>query len=859
MVKSVDFALRDSAGAVVYGAVSGDEAGDFIEVGSGQDISLNLRKSAILKYQHLGGDLVVTLADGRTITLRGFFDAAEGQENTLMISADGQIEQVAFEDTGDGVLFANYGAPEVTGAKWSPNDRLAFLDGDEIMAPVVDEPTGMAAFAPAMLAGLGGGGAAAAGLAGAALLGLNGGGSSGSQEIRPTVNDPDAHSTLTTNTQNPRAVVSGTGEPGSSVTVTIGDQSQQTEIGEDGTWQVIFEGDTLPADGTYDSTVEVTSPGGTDYILDGPDFVIDMTPPDVALTEGAHSTGDVENLAEYADGITVSGNSEPGAAITVEVRGQLQSTTVAADGSWSVTFSQDQLPGGTYSAEMAVTATDALGNVTVLSDRLDVDTEPHPISFDTVAGNDVINFTEQQGGVSVSGQSTPGAQMVISLGGTELHTLTDANGTWSVSFTAAQIGSGTRDLTFTATTTDAAGNVSTESHLVQLDTEVTGLSHMTPTPDAIVADGIVNAAEAAGGLVVTGTVEAGSAVMVRLGSGQWLQASVSGTSWSVTIPAGQLPTSEVQGMALTVSATDANGNTAVQQSLVDFDPVVRNFAISASVTGDDTINATEAAEGFAISGSVEPGATVQVVFANGVSRTLVAGADGQWAASFSGADLPGAEGTMSYQVIATDAVGNATTSAGSFTYDLTAPDAPEIIGFTRDEGALLGLRTDHSDAPLEFSAVDASGTVTTVALDGDPSVRSTYTSYDFQSPVPNGSYLVVSESDAADNEAATLLVVDNTSAVTVDLSRSGLDEFDFAQIDLNFAPEAELTITEAQITALTGPDDTLVINGDSNDHVTVLGAQDTGQDTLVDGEVMSIYTIGDATLVIDDDITNVTI
>ena len=38
MVKSVDFALRDSAGTVIYGSVSGDAAGEFIQVGAGEDV-----------------------------------------------------------------------------------------------------------------------------------------------------------------------------------------------------------------------------------------------------------------------------------------------------------------------------------------------------------------------------------------------------------------------------------------------------------------------------------------------------------------------------------------------------------------------------------------------------------------------------------------------------------------------------------------------------------------------------------------------------------------------------------------------------------------------------------------------------
>ena len=136
MVKSVDFAVRDVMGGVSRGVVSGDGASDFIQVGAGDNISLNLRKTSILKYVHDGEDLQIVLVDGRTITLAGFFDAPAGVENRLFISADGEITPVTLEETGDGVIFAEYGAPELLG-KWSLNDQLAFYEGEDLLAGVV--------------------------------------------------------------------------------------------------------------------------------------------------------------------------------------------------------------------------------------------------------------------------------------------------------------------------------------------------------------------------------------------------------------------------------------------------------------------------------------------------------------------------------------------------------------------------------------------------------------------------------------------------------------------------------------------------------------------------------------------------
>jgi len=1092
MVKSVDFAVRGVAGGVSRGMVAGDGASDFIQVGNGDDISLNLRKSSILKYVREGSDLEVVLVDGRTITLSGFYDA----HAHLYISADGELTHVTLTDGGDGVIYADYSATEVIG-KWSPNDQLAFLNGEEILAPAgADDTSTMAAFAPALLGGAGSAGLAGAGLVGlGALGGGNGGtdptpgdggtdttpgdgatdttpgdggtdptpgdggtdttpGDGGTDTIVPTVDNPDAESTLTTNTTDPNATVSGTGEAGSTVVVTLGDQTIETTVGDDGTWGVTFEDTTLPGDGDYTSTVFVTAPDGTLYELDGPDFLIDMTPPPVEVTAGAVSTGDVENLAEYQDGISVSGTGEAGASIVVEVAGETQTTTVNADGSWSVTFTTGQLPEGEYQEAMTITATDALGNVTTITDTLAVDTVPNQITFNSVTSDNVINAVEIAGNVVVSGSATagavlditvegvthqvtaagdgswqvsyapgelpagtyettitatsvdaagnassaswavqvdtqasvafltghvtadnvvnaaedqagftlngvaePGSTVVVTLGGVTETATVAADGSWSadfsdtglstgthiasviatdvygntasdtmpvvfdtsttVAFDAAQVGgddlingiersagivltgtaeagatvavtfegvtrtvmaggdgswqasfgageisSGSYVTTATVTATDAAGNVATASHVINVDTDVHNLTHTTPTPNAIFADDIVNAQEGAGGLVVTGTTEVGSSVTVQLASGATVAATVlADGTWGATIPAGQLPVTETNDVVLTVRATDSHGNTAVQTSTVDFDPLVSNFSLTGPVTSDNVVNAQEAAEGFAITGTVEAGSHVAVMLANGAVQTVTAGADGQWSVTFSDADLSSGTGAMTYHVVATDPVGNVASTDGSFAFDLVAPDSPDIIAFTRDAGSLLGIRTDVGENTYDLAAVDGAGHVN--SIDNIPAVHETagYSSYDFYETVPNGSYLVVSDHDTAGNETSTLLVVDNTSAVTVDLTRTGLTEFDFGTIDLTFAPEANLTITEAQLNALTGPDHTLVIQGDAADHVTALGAQDTGADTLISGHSYSVYTLGDdgAHLVIDDNITNLTI
>lgn len=1155
MVTAIQFAVRDSVGGHQLGSVAGDGQGNFIQIGAGDSVSLNIAPASVISYEHQGRDLVITLADGRVIVLAGYYAEAGGGAH-LYLSADGQITEVSLSDTGDGVMMASYG-PAQGWDKWSPLDDLRFAEADTIAnsVGVNDEPAGMGIFAPALLAGGGGLGAAAAGLGGLAVLGAGGGGGGGDTPTRaiPTVDDPDAQGTLTTNTANPEITVTGTGEPGDTVTVTVGDETETTIIADDGTWGVEFVEPNLPPDGTYSTEVVVTQPDGTETVLDGPDYIIDMTPPAVAVTEGTLGAGDIENLADYADGVTIAGTGEAGATVAVAVEGTTHTTTVGNDGSWSVNFTQTEVAGGERTVDVTITATDPLGNQTVVNDTLQIDTIPHPITINSVtsdntvsqsefaagfaisgtttagavitltvagttstatagadgqwtvtfpsgsiaggtytanvtastvdaagnpssssatfevdtevtvsfapnpiAGDNIVNMMEATGGVTMSGASQPGSSVSVEWGGatraattaadgswtvtfpgaqvpadgsttatvtatdgvgnttsatrtitvdtstsvtinaplvgddmisgaergagfvltgtaepgasvsvqfanmtktvtagadgtwtanyaagsipggfyeapvnvtatdvagniattgrviavdtetnvaiganqagdnvisgaertagvtltgtaepgasvavtmgTTTHTVTaTSSGTWSANFATSEIPAGTSNATVSVTATDALGNTANATHAIRIDTEVVPLTRTTLSAGS---DDVVNQAEAARGLTITGTVEAGSSVMVQFASGAPIAASVAANgTWSVNIPTGQIPQGETAA-SLNVVATDAYGNTRTHTETVQIDRVVRSFEpASGQLSGDGYLNAEEAQQGLVVSGTAEPGATVVVQISGGGSATVVTGANGLWSTTLSGANLPSGEVETTVTVTATDRAGNVASYSQPLMIDTIAPGAPDVGSFTRNSIGLTRIQTDDASESYDFSRIDTNGNVSEInAVHSIDQVFNTqnvsFGSFNgaggfTQTPVPDGSYLVVNTTDLAGNESSTLLVVNNTNAPEIDLSRSGLSGFDFSAVDLTFAPDAHLSITEAQILNITGADKTLVIKGAGDDHVSIVGGSATGGTQDIDGETYNIYTVGSsgATVLLDDDIT----
>ena len=124
----------------------------------------------------------------------------------------------------------------------------------------------------------------------------------------------------------------------------------------------------------------------------------------------------------------------------------------------------------------------------------------------------------------------------------------------------------------------------------------------------------------------------------------------------------------------------------------------------------------------------------------------------------------------------------------------------------------------------------------------------------FATTVPDGTYLVIRDVDSAGNESSTLYLRSG-SEVTVDLTRTGLQGFDFGTINL-ISADANLTLDTNRVLALTGADQQMTVTGNSDDVVNLVGATATGTTTVANGETYRLYTLGSgASVLIDDDIT----
>ncbi|MFP7674034.1 beta strand repeat-containing protein [Marivita sp. S0852] len=1022
-------------------------------------------------YDRAGTDLQLTLADGRVIVLEDYFE--DGTASRLFLSTDGVLSEVTFAQGDGGVLFAQYGDVSAWG-KWSPDDALIFFDRAEILAAdmgAADDEGGVSMLGAGLLAGSGllpilGAGAAVA--TGAAVIGGSGDGdgdgggglvgsdgeSGGPQP--PTVNDGEFIIGGDGLTDEDRTVlVSGTANEGDTVVVIIGDVTQTTTTGADGNWDVVFTGPNFPADGVYVTDVIVT--GEDETTLVGPDVIIDTTPPPVSVTDGTVSTGDLITESEFDGGATITGTTEIGASVVLIAGGVSHVAEVDAQGNWSVTLSSTTFERGEYISDISIVATDSFGNSTTLTDGVEIDTVSGvTVNTATIETDGIINADERSDGVEITGTTDIGSSVVVEMNGYTRQATVDAQGNWTVTFSATEIPLGEQDLTINATATDEVGNVSTASGDVRLDTLV---RNFDITSQAGGADGVVNAEEASQGMTVTGTTEIGASVTVTLG-GVSREASVDAAgNWTVTYMSGELPSGE-QSAILSASSTDIAGNTAVETRTVIFDtdaglltispePIemddvvneveasdgvtitgtstpnaivdvtldgvsktvqtdgfgvwqanymagevrpgeyeaqitaytvdaagneltrtdtvmvdtfVRNFAVSANpVTADNIVNDAEQNGGVTLTGTTEPGGSVTVVV-EGITRIANVDAAGNWSVSYSGLEIPdgtytttaqistedragntattsktfqvdtevvpltststpgGSDGvvgeaesaqgftltgqveqgssvtvtiggqamtaqvsasgawsvavpssvipvvngeSVSIAISATDAAGNTKSITETMVVDNVAPDAPDMTAITREgTQSVRGIfleSTDHDVAIDQVSGSGGSGQPQAVGFSEFNNPNTGETQYTFNNVVPDGSDLVVTATDSAGNMTGTYIVVDNPNTSQSNVTLAGnIGGHEIKAIDLNFTEEATLTITEAQIVALAGETNEVRITGNSDDAVRITGATRTGS-RVEEGEGYNVYDLGDATVLIDDEITNVTI
>ncbi len=604
------------------------------------------------------------------------------------------------------------------------------------------------------------------------------------------------------------------------VIITFGGKSYTAKVDADGNWTASVPSSDLAGlkDGDASVQVSITNAHGNSASA-GREYSVDATAPTVTIDTVAGDN--VINGSEAAAGVVISGTTtaEVGQTVTVTFGGNSYTAQVQQGGVWSV-----NVPGTDLSAladngyTVQVSVSDAAGNPGSAGKAITLDTTPPTVSFNVVAGDDVINSVEHGQAQIVSGTATGasvGDKLIITIGSNQYTTTVDASGKWSVGVPASDISALTDGtVTLSATITDSAGNSSTQTHDVVVNTASVAL-----TVNTLSGDDVINAAEAGASLVINGSsaqFASGTQVTITLNGKSYTATIQSDGSWTTTVPAADVGTlADGASYQVSVSAQDSAGNSASATHTISVDTTAPVISVN-TLSGDDVLNAAEAQQPLTVHGSssAEAGQTVTVTL-GGKTYTALVGSDGTWTLDVPAADLANlSEGALTVTASVNDKAGNNGQTTHTLTVDTVAP-AVTISTVADDD--IVNTAEQLAGQTISGTTTAEQGQTVTVSFNGHSYQATVAANGSWSVFVPGRDFLGLSDGDYT----ITATVSDkagNPGSATYDVTLNGdvptIAINTFAQDDIvNAAEHGTPLIVSGTTDAPAGQTVTITLNG----------------------------------------------
>ena len=611
-------------------------------------------------------------------------------------------------------------------------------------------------------------------------------------------------------------------EENQTVTITFGGKSYTATVGADGKWTTTVPAADLAGlkDGDASVQVSVTNVNGNSASA-GREYSVDATAPSVTINTLA--TDNILNAAEAKSDLTVSGSSsaEAGQTVTVSLNGKDYTTTVSADGSWTLNVPAADVAALTDgSVTVTASVSDKAGNPASVDHNLTVDVTVPAVTINTIAGDDVINVAEHSQAHVISGTATgaaAGDKVTVTIGGQTYTTVLDAAGNWSVGVPASVI-SGLSDgtVTVTASVTDAAGNTGTGTHSVTVDTGLPSVAF-----NAISGDNVLNAVEKGQDLSVSGTsanLAEGTVVTVTLNGKNYTATTAADGTWSLAVPAADLAGLGQANYTLNATATNGVGNSVSNTANLLVDTALPTVTIN-TVAGDNVINAAEVAAGQTLSGTVanaEAGNIVTVTIGDN-SYTATVQNDLTWSVNVP-SDVLTALGNGSLSVTATVTNGHGNTGTGEREIAIDANLPGLRVDTVAGDNVINSI--EHAQNLIVTGSSDglAPGTTLTVTINGKDYAATVLADGSWSAAVPSTDVSAWPEgtvkiSVTGDSAAGNPITISHD--VTVDLATVAISINAIATDDVINAAEkgADLVLSGATINVEAGQTVTISLNG----------------------------------------------
>ncbi|MBL8957602.1 MAG: adhesin, partial [Myxococcaceae bacterium] len=502
--------------------------------------------------------------------------------------------------------------------------------------------------------------------------------------LTPVVVGPANGST----TSDATPTVTGTGEPGSTITVRIdGTNVGTTTVAANGTWS--FDVPMALSLSTHTvSAIAADAAGNTSLPSNTNTFTVVMPGGPVVVSPADNSVTRDTTPA-------LSGTAGANEVVTVKIDGVTVCTATAdAAGAFTCT---PTTPLGEGGHALTATTPDGAGGVrTSNTNTFTVDTTAPaaPVVISPANGSSTTATRP-----TFTGTAEPFSTVTVTVDGMVVGTATaTASGAWAL-VPAMALSTGAH--TVSATATDRAGNVSQPSatNTFTVTSSAPALTLQTPV------DGSVTRSTRP---VLSGTAAASARVEARVDGMVVCTATADAAGlWSCTPGAALTEGRHVATATVAGSMTPSNANAFTIDSVAPAAPVVTAPADQSFQPATPTVT-----------GTAEPGSRVTVSIDGTAVCVTLADAAGRWSCT---PPAPLAMGMHTVNATATDPAGNVspTSNTNGFTVDTTAPAGPVLT-------APANGSTTSNTRPA-FTGTAEAGSTVVVSVDGAEVCRATAT------------------------------------------------------------------------------------------------------------------------------------
>ncbi|MEW6302152.1 MAG: Ig-like domain-containing protein [Verrucomicrobiota bacterium] len=605
---------------------------------------------------------------------------------------------------------------------------------------------------------------------------------------------------------------------GATITVSIDldndgttDLTYTTTVQTGGTWSV-DTGTETPATGTFPAN---GIPGSATVTASGADAAGNVSSISSTSITSISSDNGVSSTDFITNDPTLIFSGRGGTNLTVSLTltnsagTTILSTTapVDANGNWTYDFTGTSLAADTYTLIATVTSGGS-SSTGVQSFTIDTVTPSSAISNISGDSGTAGDFITNDPTLSYSGTADNGTSVVVTLKDSNnatifTSTVTPSGGNWSVDQTGSTLPDGT--YTLTVVTTDSAGNTTTNTQTIVIDTtsEISINTNATTSDTTPVISGT---SDLGAGRTVTITISGATYTVTTDADGNWTVDLGTDTPSSGTLT----PLTDGNTYTITVSGTDAAGNLASASKSLTIDSSAPTLTITEPLDGgggDGILDATED-NSVTIQGTstfVPSGSTVSVTITDGsttINDTATVDGSGNW--SLSALNLSSlANGVITVTVTYVNGSGSSFSDTATVDHDKTGTTAIDAIGtdtgvisdFITFDNTLTFSGSAGASASVLLTATNSLGVIfsTTVTADGDGNW-----SYDFTGTVlAEGTYTLIADSGTVATQSFTVDITDPAGPVAVN-----------AQVTNSTTP----TIT-GTVTLVAGDTFTVTVNG----------------------------------------------